>query len=410
MSPRREIRLLRFDHYITVTKVASELVQVLPFVYEKGLRLDPTRQANLLQRLEDQNCSHCADSMNIVHHESPRGIDSFAKTVHQCSSCGFWRARSESSISGIEWITPFVQSFVPQRHISALTALMQEVEKDSTKLYTLAPDRFELFVGSVLRSFYNCEVVHVGQSHDGGVDLILVAADDPILVQVKRRSRAHSVEGVDVVRSVFAAMYVHRAKRAMVITTAQRFSRVAAEWIHMPALRDNSFHIELVDVTRLLDMLKACKLDKSDPPWIGAIQAWNVSAYLQRDYPLVTHMKPNEWVTLESLRDPAPRLTVQRCDDGVVIRHPTQRDSGVYAFLATQRDCCWRLSTNIEVVTHIANHLAAASASGQVVSTVEQVKGGDFHELLRRLPDLALETLLKTWVSNDDRALVEWMY
>ena len=46
----------------------------------------------------------------------------------------------------------------------------------------------------------------VGKTNDGGVDLILLESDAPILVQVKRRKRAEKTEGVVVIRDAQSAM------------------------------------------------------------------------------------------------------------------------------------------------------------------------------------------------------------
>lgn len=45
----------------------------------------------------------------------------------------------------------------------------------------------EELVASVFRDFYECEVEVVGKSNDGGVDVIVIDSDNPIMVQVKRR-------------------------------------------------------------------------------------------------------------------------------------------------------------------------------------------------------------------------------
>jgi hypothetical protein len=47
----------------------------------------------------------------------------------------------------------------------------------------------EELVASVLPEHFACTAHVVGKTNDGGVDLILIDADEPIIVQVKRRTK-----------------------------------------------------------------------------------------------------------------------------------------------------------------------------------------------------------------------------
>jgi hypothetical protein len=47
---------------------------------------------------------------------------------------------------------------------------------------------------SVFKDYFDCEVIHCGRSHDGGIDLILISADEPTVIQVKPRENPLVVE------------------------------------------------------------------------------------------------------------------------------------------------------------------------------------------------------------------------
>src|SRR6185295_3758935 len=217
---RKQIKHLKFDsHLFLADGGVGNLFQILP-CSQWGLRLDKSRQKFLEDRLASTGCSHCGGDMRTVYHLPEAGADMSSVTAQECAVCGFWRAAHSGGLTGVRPIVPFVKSFCPQRHITALTALMEEVRRQPSRVYTIEPSKFELLVGSILGDYFNCEVLHVGQPHDGGIDLILIAADEPVMVQVKRRARADRAEGIDVVKHLFASMLGRG--HGMVVTTAQR--------------------------------------------------------------------------------------------------------------------------------------------------------------------------------------------
>ena len=62
------------------------------------------------------------------------------------------------------------------------------IRRDTSRLHFVDPKRFEKFVADVFRANYtNAEVVHVGKPNDGGVDVLLIdAQEEQLIVQVKR--------------------------------------------------------------------------------------------------------------------------------------------------------------------------------------------------------------------------------
>lgn len=184
-----------------------------------------------------------------------------------CNSCGFWKQRLLDTVGLDQCTLPFSVDFNPHKEAPSLMYLASSIHERPELLHTMDPGRFELFVGSVLKEVYDCEVWHVGRSGDDGVDLVVVEKDEPLLVQVKRRQNPDAVEGIEVVKLLFASAFARGADRGMVVTTAQRFSRVAKKWVHLPRLQDVKFQLELVDVNKLLHMLHLARPPGSEEPW-----------------------------------------------------------------------------------------------------------------------------------------------
>jgi hypothetical protein len=124
-----------------------------------------------------------------------------------------------------------------------------------------------LFVATVLKDFLECEVRHVGGTGDGGIDLVALIADTPLLIQVKRREHADRSEGIEVVRSLFASLFAAGHKRGMIVTSANSFTRGAQAWARSPRLIASKFEIDLVDIARLLDMTRSGSGIPSEPMW-----------------------------------------------------------------------------------------------------------------------------------------------
>jgi hypothetical protein len=88
-----------------------------------------------------------------------------------------------------------------------IAALLNALAKDKRLLHQIHPTKMEELAQSVLSDFFNCEVMHVGKAGDGGKDLIVIQKDEPILVQVKRRSKENAVESVSTVRDILGTIY-----------------------------------------------------------------------------------------------------------------------------------------------------------------------------------------------------------
>ena len=95
---------------------------------------------------------------------------------------------------------------VSDKHIPIATVI-NELERNKSILYDINPYKLEDLVGQVFSSYYNCEVKHVGKTGDGGIDLIMINSDSPILVQVKRRTKSEHIELVSPIREFVGALF-----------------------------------------------------------------------------------------------------------------------------------------------------------------------------------------------------------
>jgi hypothetical protein len=257
-----KITRLKFDEAISLTEGTQGLAQ---FLGPATLRLDASRRNNLQRQLSTSQCLYCGNALSRkVLAEG--GIFPRYKIMHFCGDCGYWKY--EISDGGrFSYHVPPLKAFCGLNSTPSIAQLSTQIEQNSELLYRMHPEKFERFVGAVLSDFYNCDVRHVGSTGDDGVDLIAVIRDEPVLIQVKRRQDRHSVEGVDVVKLLFASAFAKGARAGMVVTTAKRFSRPAREWVDSPKLKDVRFSMEMKSINNLMHMVNAVADKHSSPPW-----------------------------------------------------------------------------------------------------------------------------------------------
>src|SRR5258708_7157087 len=100
------------------------------------------------------------------------------------------------------------------------------IRRNDNIWHTIDPHKFERFVGSVFKAnFRDCDVVHVGRSDDGGVDLIFIDSQkDQWLIKVKRRERSTSSEGFSTIRNLLGALFLNDCLRGILVSTADHFT------------------------------------------------------------------------------------------------------------------------------------------------------------------------------------------
>ncbi len=271
---RKKIVPLKFDswhEFGTTNAPAAEFVQ--PLMSFAKLAIDGSRRKWIAERVTSRVCPCCGSRIAQVEREKYEDETGTEIKYFSCSLCGFWRRRIECGISLPSFLIPSIREFDSSRETPSLSHLSQEISSRPDKLYNMEPYKFERFVGSVFSDFFSCEVHHVGQAGDDGIDLYAIVKDAPFLIQVKRRSQPDAVEGINVVKLLFASAFAQGHQQGAVVTTAQRFSRDARSWTKTPRLSDVGFKIELIDFASLMSMVDCVAKTGAPPPWIAHKQS-----------------------------------------------------------------------------------------------------------------------------------------
>lgn len=187
-----------------------------------------------------------------------------------CSGCGWWdilhHTRSTSDFLGQSNITTrrlgMLRSFDVADTELPINVLRRHIKKKPDTIFRIHPRKMEELVTSVFSDFYSCEAHHVGRSHDGGIDLVLVESDNPIAVQVKRRIYPERSESVRVVREFLGAMVLNDYRHGKLVTSANQFSIFAQKAKQRAITNDIVDTFELIDCKRFFEMLNLISSDK----------------------------------------------------------------------------------------------------------------------------------------------------
>lgn len=292
----KKILPLKFDTWTSFTTDRTGFTQ--PLFGFAELLIDNTRQSGLKERCQSSICPCCQTNIIKQSYEYIRDMTGTQITYYACPACGYWRRKLDDSVSFSEYVIPSIKEFNTQLETPSLIHLTTEIKKKPSILYDIDPYKFEKYVGSVFKDLFECEVYHVGRSGDDGVDLIMVVKEEPMMIQVKRRSSPEAVEGVNVVKLLFASSFGQMASRGAIVTTANRFSRNAKEWSKTPALVDIGFECQLIDFNSLMSMINVIADKNDSPPWYvhktrkndswqpskSESSNWVIKSYMNHDY------------------------------------------------------------------------------------------------------------------------------
>lgn len=182
--------------------------------------------------------------------------------VSQCEKCHWWEVREEqyNAISPNHSRNIYQQSILKEfdlaSHSAPLHALGQHLSSCSEQVVHISDRAMERLVADVLKDHFHCEVIHCGKSHDGGVDLLLIVRDELVPVQVKRRMKLEAVEPVSVVREMLGVMFRDRARKSLIVSSADHFSSVAQNEVREVVARGLVDSVDLVDYDRFMSLLR----------------------------------------------------------------------------------------------------------------------------------------------------------
>jgi hypothetical protein len=154
--------------------------------------------------------------------------------IGSCDTCGWWRI-FHGTLSGADSNVAydFTVAEAKRYDVAAMEVPIDSLRRhllgEPTDLARVHPHVLERLIGDCLAAeFAPCEVIHLGRTGDGGIDLLLVESDrEPVLVQVKRRADVAGSEGINVVRELNGVLFREGFARGMVVTTANRYTRGA---------------------------------------------------------------------------------------------------------------------------------------------------------------------------------------
>lgn len=231
-----------------------------------------------------QSCIYCQQQMKKVfweHADLTDGCEGYeSNMVFECSKCGWWKCEYFKEDEGYLWrwcyqnhkiANAIVRQFDVSSNELPLDSLQREALKSEKVLYNISPRKMEELVKYCFESYYCCEVHHCGKSHDGGVDLLVVTSDDPILVQVKRRESPAKGESVSAVRDFLGAMFLRQSKSGVFVTTAAKFSREAQKVKETLLASQLVNYFDLIDIHSFISMLGVSAKNSNNPPWIKAV-------------------------------------------------------------------------------------------------------------------------------------------
>jgi hypothetical protein len=266
MPPRKIIKL-RFDSWGRYETFQGKTYNILPIYLNQLVSGDLAK--SIQTRIETSSCPNCGSSFRIEeqHPGARRDYTGTRLYYHLCDSCGFWNFEVRDDAHWPSYTIPHIKRFDYETSIASLSHLSKEMHQSQQKVYDMDPTKFEVFVGSVVSDFLDCEVHHVGRSGDDGVDLIALVGESPLMIQVKRRQDPTSTEGIDVVKLLFTSAFARGADRGMVITSAKQFTRPARLWSESRKIVESGFKLKLVDINSLMSMINAVASKDAEPAW-----------------------------------------------------------------------------------------------------------------------------------------------
>jgi len=199
--------------------------------------------------------------------------------VFTCS-CGWWEHTFYGYLDGEnqgfkDWAFEIDSAILRKYNIDSnelpIQSLREYLVKKADDIYQIHNSKMEELVASVLGEHFTCEAHVVGKSHDGGVDLILVESDCPIIVQVKRRKRRGKVEPVRLIRELIGATLLKGSKECVFVTTADHFSNEAIKARNMALEKNIVRRFDLIDINKFINLLQLNKVNNT-PPWKTLIE------------------------------------------------------------------------------------------------------------------------------------------
>lgn len=248
------------------------------------------------QPLAAEFCPYCGKEMTLSEsYETKYEIgdeglgneesDELLASLEYCLNCRFWRWHyltsffyNRGGVYSIQYTSamPKIDAFNPSLPLGCSTEIAQALRRDPKIYHSINTKTFEKFVADVFRANHaNAEVIHVGQPHDGGKDVIFIDdGDNKWLISVKRRASPEKSEGVETIRSLIGVLFLNQATRGMVVSSANHFTYHAKKAANFA--NNEGLQIRLVD-RGLLDRMLGSLLPHW--PWENYLKEFSPAAW-----------------------------------------------------------------------------------------------------------------------------------
>jgi hypothetical protein len=204
-----------------------------------------------------------------------------------CPKCAFWQilmydytCGDDEIYQGWCYAISKTREFDTDITDECKSEIAQRIRRNKSLWNSMDPKKLEVFVKDIYSSYYdNCEVYHIGKPHDKGIDILFIdSGKKEWLIQVKRRQKISSSEGISTIRNLLGTLLLEDKKYGIVVSTADHFTYEAYRNINR--IKDQGYTIELIDKNKLdlmLDPLipKEPWLDFDKNSWIkNSIDMW----------------------------------------------------------------------------------------------------------------------------------------
>ena len=228
-------------------------------------------------------CPFCKQQINSkVYYKSKNeypewlwGSFDQSETVIQCPICGWWEYkytnRSDAIVDGIrasnvEYSTAILKTYVDNDIDVPLHSLREYILRKPDIIYNIDAHKMEDLVRSVFKDYYpSCKVISFGKTRDGGKDGLLIDDNgNQFLIQIKRRTKADSTEGVAGLRELIGVKVLEdNVNGCIFVTTADHFSNPAKQYAQQVI---NKSIVESFDLYDCKEFLKITDLVKEKLP------------------------------------------------------------------------------------------------------------------------------------------------
>jgi len=187
------------------------------------------------------------------------------EAVYVCCTCGYWAGigfREWNMHHHAEPARAAIGRYLPLQPLDSLTSeiLITHLRRSPRDMASLSPKRAEQFIADLLARVLDCEVRHVGQPADGGVDAYVVRSDViRSVVQVKWHQRTDKAESVSVVRAVAGTLLAQGIPDGIVVSNRTHFSSTAQRTAKQVSAHSvdslGRLRLQLADYHLIVDML-----------------------------------------------------------------------------------------------------------------------------------------------------------